>query len=259
MELVTMKDIEKMITWIKESNNIVFFGGAGVSTESGIPDFRSDTGIYKKEYFCNGRKISAEECLSIDFANRHPDIFYDYYINEFIHPNALPNNAHIVLKELEEMGKCKAIITQNVDGLHQKAGSHNVIELHGTTATYSCNYCHSEYSEEEVMKKYKENGVAYCSCGHFIRPDIVFYGEPLPDGVFEKAINYIANCDVLIVAGTSLAVYPAAYLMNYYQGNKCILINLQETPYDSFADLVIHDKCGKVLKEVYDHIIKDSI
>lgn len=254
-----MQDLEKMVKWIQESDNIVFFGGAGVSTESGIPDFRSNNGIYKKEYTCNGRTISPEECLNIDFANQHPDIFYDYYIHEFIHPDAKPNDAHKALAELEKMGKCKAIITQNVDGLHQKAESKNVIELHETTSTYSCNRCHKLYNESDVMNQLKDEKYAKCSCGGFIRPNIVFYGEPLPDGVFEKAIHYIAHCDVLIVAGTSLNVYPAAYLMNYYQGNKCILINLESTPYDSFADLVIHDKCGKVLREVMNCIKKDSI
>lgn len=249
-----MKDLEKVIEWIKESDNIVFFGGAGVSTESGIPDFRSDTGLYKKEYFCNGRKASAEECLNIDFARKHPDIFYDYYMNEFLYPNALPNDAHKALAKLEEMGKVKAVITQNVDSLHTKAGSKNVLELHGTTSTYSCNRCHKSYSESEVFEKVKENQVARCSCGAFIRPDIVFYGEALPNGIFDKAAKYVANCDVLIVAGTSLNVYPAAYLMNYYQGNKCILINRQSTPYDSFADVVLHEKCGEVLKEVMKYL-----
>lgn len=249
-----MNEIDTIIQWIHDSENIVFFGGAGVSTESGIPDFRSDKGIYKKGYSWNGRGVSAEECLSIDFVRAHPDIFYDYYIHEFIHPNALPNDAHKALSYLERMGKCRAIITQNVDGLHQLAGSKNVLELHGTTSRYSCNYCHREYLEEEVFKQLENHSVARCECGSFIRPNIVFYGEMLPDGIFEKAASYVRNCDVFIVAGTSLNVYPAAHLMNYYQGNKCILINLQETPYDDKADCVIHQKCGAVFRQIMDKI-----
>ena len=245
-----MENLELLIKWIKESDNIVFFGGAGVSTESGIPDFRSNTGLYKKEYQCNGRKVSAEECLSIDFARKHPDIFYDYYINEFLYPNALPNDAHKSLTKLEEMGKLKAIITQNCDSLHQKAGSKNVLELHGSTSSYSCNRCHKSYSEQEVFDLLKENNVARCDCGSFIRPNIVFYGEGLPDGIFDRAAKYVSKADVFIVAGTSLNVYPAAYLMNYYKGNKCILINLQKTPYDTFADVVVHEKCGEVLSKI---------
>lgn len=247
-----MDNLKQAIKWIQESDNIVFFGGAGVSTESGIPDFRSNTGLYKKEYFCNGRKVSAEECLSIDFAKKHPDIFYDYYMNEFLYPDALPNDAHKALAKLEEMGKLKAVITQNVDSLHFKAGSKNVLELHGTTSSYSCNRCHKLYSETEVFKMLENSDVARCECGSFIRPNIVFYGEGLPDGIFDRAAKYVSNSDVFIVAGTSLNVYPAAYLMNYYQGNKCILINLQSTPYDTFADIVLHEKCGEVLKKAFE-------
>lgn len=246
--------INKAIEWIKNSDNIVFFGGAGVSTESGIPDFRSDTGVYKKEYICNGRKVSAEECLSIDFARRHPDIFFDYYMNEFIHPNALPNDAHKALAKLEQLNKLKAVITQNVDSLHQKAGSKNVLEIHGTTSTYSCDRCGKRYSESEVFDQYQKNKVARCNCGNFIRPDIVFYGELLPYGIFDKAAQYISNCDVLIVAGTSLNVYPAANLIHYYKSNKLILINLDETPFDHMADIVIHDKCGKVFNQIMKEI-----
>lgn len=246
--------INKAIDWIRNSQNIVFFGGAGVSTESGIPDFRSNTGLYKKEYFCNGRKISAEECLTIDFARFHPEIFYDYYMNEFIHSNALPNDAHKALAKLEQMNQLKAVITQNVDSLHQLAGSKQVLELHGTTSTYSCNRCHKKYSESEVFNQYKQHKVARCSCGSFIRPDIVFYGEMLPDGIFEKAANDISNCDVLIVAGTSLNVYPAANLIHYYKGNKLILINLDKTPFDSMADIVIHEKCGEVFNQIMKEI-----
>ena len=250
--------IAQITEWIQKSDNIVFFGGAGVSTESGIPDFRSDHGIYQKQYMCNGRNVSPEECLSIDFARRHPDIFYDYYIHEFIHPNALPNRAHKVLAELEKMGKCKAVITQNVDSLHQMAGSKNVLELHGTTATYSCDCCHLQYTEAKVFDFLKKEQIPRCTCGGLIRPDIVFYGEALPAGVFEKAIAYVSKCDVFIVAGTSLNVYPAANLMNYYQGNKCILINLQKTPYDDMADCVLHEKCGDVLTQVFENLQKKN-
>ena len=246
--------ISKITEWIRNSDNIVFFGGAGVSTESGIPDFRSDTGMYKKPYIFNGRSVSAEECLNIEFARRYPDIFYDYYMNEFVHPNALPNDAHKALMKLEKMGKCKAVITQNCDSLHQKAGSLNVLELHGSTSTYSCDVCGKKYDEKKVFAAVKKNKKALCSCGGLIRPDIVFYGEPLPYGIFEKAMTYVSKCEVFIVAGTSLNVYPAANLMNYYQGNKCILINLQETPYDRMADCVIHEKCGKVLRQIVENI-----
>ena len=249
--------IAQITEWIQKSDNIVFFGGAGVSTESGIPDFRSDHGIYQKQYMCNGRSVSPEECLSIDFARQHPDIFYDYYIHEFIHPNALPNRAHKVLAELEKMGKCKAVITQNVDSLHQMAGSKNVLELHGTTATYSCDRCHLQYTEAQVFDFLKKEQIPRCICGGLIRPDIVFYGGALPAGVFEKAIAYVSKCDVFIVAGTSLNVYPAANLMNYYQGNKCILINLQKTPYDDMADCVLHEKCGDVLTQVFENLQKN--
>ena len=160
-----VEKIELITEWIKNSNNIVFFGGAGVSTESGIPDFRSDQGIYKKQYMCNGRNVSAEECLSIDFARQHPDIFYDYYIHEFIHPNALPNRAHKVLAQLEKLGKCKAVITQNVDSLHQMAGSKNVLELHGTRAAYSCDHCHLQYSEKQVFDLLNKERVPRSTCG----------------------------------------------------------------------------------------------
>lgn len=250
-----MENLETIKKWIEESNNIVFFGGAGVSTESGIPDFRGEKGIYQKTYTLNGRELSAEELLEINFAQRNQELFYDYYVHDFIHPNATPNDAHKALTELEKMGKLKAIITQNVDSLHQKANSKNVLELHGTTSTYRCDRCFKEYSSEEVMNQLKTNKSVKCDkCNGFVRPNIVFYGEALPSGVFEKAIEYITNADVFIVAGTSLNVYPAANLMNYYHGNKCILINLQKTPYDSMANCVIHEKVGKVLKEVVESI-----
>lgn len=240
--------------WIQNSERIVFFGGAGVSTESGIPDFRSDTGMYKRKYSCNKKEVTAEECLSIDFARRHQDIFYDYYLHEFVHPDARPNDAHIVLAQLEEMGKLSAVITQNCDSLHQKAGSKHVIELHGSTASYSCECCQKKYSHQDVVEAVKKNRTAVCTCGGFVRPDIVFYGEPLPEGVFERAAHYVAQAEVFLVAGTSLNVYPAASLMHAYRGNKCVLINLQATPYDDIADCVVHEKCGSVLKQILNRI-----
>lgn len=244
------EQIKQATEWIKNSENIVFFGGAGVSTESGIPDFRSDSGIYHKKYFCEGKEVVPEQCLHIDFVKEHPEIFYDYYLNEFLHPHALPNETHRILTKLEKMGKCKAIITQNVDGLHQKSGSVNVLEIHGTTATYSCQRCHKKYRGETVLQLVRQNKKASCDCGGLIRPDIVFYGEALPYKVFEKAIDAISHCDVLIVAGTSLNVYPAASLIQYYQGKKCILINLTKTPYDAQADIVLHEKCSNVFKMI---------
>lgn len=246
-----MKDsnIEKLKSWIKDSDNIVFFGGAGVSTESNIPDFRSETGIYNTVHKY-GR--SPEVILSHSFFMRDPETFYDFYRTTMSYPDALPNDAHKALAKLEKLGKLKAVVTQNIDGLHQKAGSQIVYELHGTVLRNYCMKCHAPYSLEYVMdtKGGPVNTVPRCEkCGGIVKPDVVLYEEGLDDMTIRKSVEAIANADVLIIGGTSLNVYPAAGFINYYNGNKLVLINMSETPYDRKADLLIHEKIGKVMKE----------
>ncbi|MGM9912125.1 NAD-dependent protein deacylase [Floccifex sp.] len=232
--------------WIEESDNIVFFGGAGVSTESNIPDFRSDNGLYKKKY-----RYPAEVMLSHSFYEANPEEFFEFYFNQMIYPNALPNKAHIALAKLEQMGKLKAIVTQNIDGLHQKAGSKVVYELHGSVLRNYCEGCHYFYSLEDIMKNRNEKGIPICPvCGKIIKPDVVLYEESLDDDTVYKAIMAISQADLLIVGGTSLAVYPAAGLLQYFKGRHLVLINRDETPYDNKADLVIHDSIGKVLDSI---------
>jgi len=210
---------ENLKTLIEQSDNIVFFGGAGVSTESNIPDFRSENGLYaaKTKY-----GFSPEELLSHSFFVNHPDIFYDYYKNCMIYKEAKPNAAHIALAELEKRGKLKAVITQNIDGLHQLAGSKNVLELHGSTHRNTCMKCGKRFGIEIVREA---EGVPRCTCGGIIKPDVVLYEEGLDSAVMNAAVRYISNADVLIVGGTSLVVYPAAGLVNYYRGHKLVLIN----------------------------------
>lgn len=232
--------------WIEESDNIVFFGGAGVSTESNIPDFRSDNGLYKKKY-----RYPAEVMLSHSFYEANPEEFFEFYFNQMIYPDALPNKAHIALAKLEQMGKLKAIVTQNIDGLHQKAGSEVVYELHGSVLRNYCEGCHYFYSLEDIMKNRNEKGIPICPvCGKIIKPDVVLYEESLDDDTVYKAIMAISQADLLIVGGTSLAVYPAAGLLQYFKGRHLVLINRDETPYDNKADLVIHDSIGKVLDSI---------
>lgn len=232
--------------WIEESDNIVFFGGAGVSTESNIPDFRSDNGLYKKKY-----RYPAEVMLSHSFYEANPEEFFEFYFNQMIYPDALPNKAHIALAKLEQMGKLKAIVTQNIDGLHQKAGSEVVYELHGSVLRNYCEGCHYFYSLEDIMKNRNEKGIPICPvCGKIIKPDVVLYEESLDDDTVYKAIMAISQADLLIVGGTSLAVYPAAGLLQYFKGRYLVLINRDETPYDNKADLVIHDSIGKVLDSI---------
>ncbi len=229
---------------IDDSDNIVFLGGAGVSTESGIPDFRSESGLYsaKKKY-----GYSPETLLSHSLFMRKPELFYKYYKENLICTEAKPNNAHLALAKLEEIGKLKAIATQNIDNLHQMAGSKNVFELHGSVYRNNCMKCGKYYSLEDMLKL--EGDVPRCSCGGMLKPDVVLYEEGLNEYVWSSAIKYISRADVLIVGGTSLVVYPAASLINYYRGNKLVLINKSTTSYDRNADLVIHDAIGKVLKE----------
>ena len=227
--------IEEFKKMIKESNNIVFFGGAGVSTESGIPDFRSKNGLYNQKY-----KYPPEEILSHTFFMTHTEEFFEFYKAKMNSLKYQPNTTHKKLAELEKEGKLKAIITQNIDGLHQKAGSKNVLELHGSVMHNYCMKCGKEYSAEYVFNSV---GVPKCECGGIIKPDVVLYEESLNEGTLEKAVEAIEEADVFIVGGTSLTVYPAA-------GNKLVLINKDETPYDGRANLVIHEGLGKVFEKV---------
>lgn len=227
---------------INESNNIVFFGGAGVSTESGIPDFRSVDGLYNQKY-----DYPPEEILSHAFFNAHTEYFYDFYRDKMLVLDAEPNAAHLKLAELEKAGKLSAVVTQNIDGLHQKAGSKNVFELHGSVHRNYCTSCHKFYNAEYIKSS---KGVPRCDCGGIIKPDVVLYEEGLDDNTVSGAINAIKNADCLIVAGTSLNVYPAAGFIRYFCGKYFVLINRDPTPADSMADLVIHDKVGKVLSAI---------
>ena len=237
------ENILKLKAMIEASDNIVFFGGAGVSTESGIPDFRSETGIYNTvhKYGC-----SPEQILSHTFFMRKPEIFYDFYKSTMVYREAEPNEAHKALAKLEKIGKLKAVVTQNIDGLHQKAGSEKVYELHGTIMKNYCMKCGQFYVLDYVTAS---EGVPRCEkCGGMVKPDVVLYEEGLDDTTISKSVRAIAEADVLIIGGTSLNVYPAAGFINYYHGNKLVLINKSETPYDHEANLLIHDSIGKVLK-----------
>lgn len=227
---------------INESKNIVFFGGAGVSTESGIPDFRSVDGLYNQKY-----DYPPEEILSHTFFNTHTEYFYDFYRDKMLALDAEPNAAHLKLAELEHAGKLTAVVTQNIDGLHQKAGCKNVFELHGSVHRNYCTSCHKFYNAEYIKSS---KGVPRCNCGGIIKPDVVLYEEGLDDNTVSGAINSIKNADCLIVAGTSLNVYPAAGFIRYFCGKYFVLINRDPTPADSMADLVIHDKVGKVLSAI---------
>ena len=234
--------LETLKKWISESDNIVFFGGAGVSTESGIPDFRSVDGLYNQKW-----KYPPETILSASFFRRYPEEYYRFHREKLVIDGVKPNRAHLALARLEQEGKLRAVLTQNIDGLHQAAGSKNVLELHGSILRAYCSKCRKPYPAELMNHG---QGVPRCSCGGVIRPDIVLYEEPLDQDVLTRAINYIRNAEVLIVGGTSLNVYPAAGLINDYRGNKLVLINLSETPYDSYADLVIHEKIGEVFSRI---------
>lgn len=234
------EDFETLKKWIDESENIVFFGGAGVSTESGIADFRSTDGLYNTKY-----KYPPETIVSHTFLTQKTAEFYEFYKDKMVSPAlcAKPNAAHLTLARWEKEGKLKAVITQNIDGLHQVAGSEEVLELHGTVWKNYCSSCGRKYDVRDVMNS---QGIPRCQCGGIIRPDVVLYEEGLDMDVMEKAINYIRNADVLIIGGTSLVVYPAAGLIRYYRGNKLVLINLSETSQDANADLVIHKRIGEV-------------
>lgn len=231
--------IEKLKEWIDDSDNIVFFGGAGVSTESGIPDFRSQDGLYNQEY-----AYPPETILSHTFFMRNPKEFYRFYRNKMLVLDAKPNAAHRKLAQWEKEGRLKAVITQNIDGLHQKAGSREVLELHGSVLRNYCTKCGKFYGLEAVLES---EGVPRCTCGGVIKPDVVLYEEGLDQHTLQKAVYYISNADVLIIGGTSLTVYPAAGLIDYYGGKKLVLINKSVTPMDSRADLVISGPIGEIL------------
>lgn len=226
---------------ISKSNNIVFFGGAGVSTESGIPDFRSVDGLYSKKY-----KYPPEMMISHSFFKSKTEEFFDFYINKMIFLDAKPNSAHKKLAELEKEGKVKAVITQNIDGLHQAAGSKNVLELHGSVHRNYCMKCGKFHDVNFIINS---KGIPKCDCGGIVKPDVVLYEESLKNDVIESAVYYIDQADVLIIGGTSLVVYPAAGLINYFKGSRLVLINKSSTPMDDRADLVINDSLGKVFED----------
>lgn len=234
-----IKELKEMIDG---SDNIVFFGGAGVSTESGVPDFRSVDGLYNQEY-----DYPPETILSHTFYRKNTEEFYRFYRNKMLFPEAKPNAAHKALAKLEEMGKLKAVITQNIDGLHQAAGSKIVYELHGSVHRNHCQGCGKFYGFDEV---YQMKGVPRCECGEVIKPDVVLYEEGLDQRTIQLSVEAIADADVLIIGGTSLAVYPAAGLVDYYRGNKLVLINKSKTQKDQRADLVIHEPIGEVFRQV---------
>ena len=234
--------IETLKTWIEASDNIVFFGGAGVSTESGIPDFRSVDGLYHQQF-----DYPPETILSHTFFYQHPEYFYRFYRQKMLPLEAQPNAAHKKLAELEAAGKLRAVITQNIDGLHQKAGSKTVLELHGSIWRNYCTRCGKFYPPEFIRDC---AGVPKCACGGVVKPDVVLYEEGLSEDVLHRAVHAISEADVLIVGGTSLTVYPAAGLIRYYRGSKLVLINRDETPYDTAADLVLRDPIGQVFAQL---------
>jgi len=235
-DMLMNAEIAKLKEIIQNSDNIVFFGGAGVSTESGIPDFRSADGLYNESY-----AYPPETILSHSFFNEHTEEFYRFYREKMLYPDAKPNDAHKALAELEKQGKLRAVITQNVDGLHTAAGSKNVLELHGSALRNICMSCKTCYPLEIILES---KGIPLCSCGGVIKPDVVLYEEGLNPAVMSNATKAIYEADVLIVGGTSLNVYPAAGMINHYRGNKLILINKSETSFDRYADLIIREKIG---------------
>ncbi len=240
------KEVQKLQQIIDESSNIVFFGGAGVSTESGIPDFRSKDGLYNQKY-----KYPPEQIISHSFFVQNPEEFYEFYKDRMLITGAHPNAAHKKLAELEKAGKVKAVVTQNIDGLHQAAGSKTVYELHGSVLRNHCIQCHKFFDVDYVKQA---SGVPYCDkCGGIVKPDVVLYEESLDTDTIIGAVNAITNADTLIVAGTSLVVYPAAGFIDYFKGNHFVLINRDPTPADYKAELVIHDKVGEVFSQIQVH------
>ncbi|WP_294403474.1 NAD-dependent protein deacylase [uncultured Clostridium sp.] len=242
-------EIDKLIQILKDSNNIVFFGGAGVSTESNIPDFRSSNGLWNEKLQIN---LTPEQLVSHTMFMRYPEEFFEFYRDKLIYPEAKPNAAHIALAKLEEMGKLKAIVTQNIDGLHQAAGSKNVYELHGSVLRNYCMTCNAFYDEKFISES---KGIPTCpKCGGKVKPDVVLYEEGLDNDVITGAVRAISQADTLIIGGTSLVVYPAAGLIDYFKGKNLILINKSSTSADNKANLVIHEAIGKVLGEAVDNI-----
>ena len=242
-------EIEKLTQILRDSNNIVFFGGAGCSCESGIPDFRSASGLWNEKLKIN---LTPEQLVSHTMFMKYPKEFFEFYRDKLIYPDAKPNAAHIALAKLEEMGKLKAVVTQNIDGLHQAAGSKHVYELHGSVLRNYCVKCHAFYDEKFILES---KVVPTCTkCGGNVKPDVVLYEEGLDDNVIRGAIAAISKADTLIIGGTSLVVYPAAGLINYFGGKNLVLINKSSTSADNKADLVIHEAIGKVLGEAVNNI-----
>ena len=234
--------MEQLKQWISESNRIVFFGGAGVSTESGIPDFRSVDGLYSQKF-----EYPPETIISHSFYERRPEYFFRFYREKMLPLGFAPNITHRVLARWEQEGKLSAVVTQNIDGLHQKAGSKRVYELHGSVLRNYCVRCGKFHSAEFVRDS---DGVPKCTCGGTVKPDVVLYEEGLDQDTIEKSVMAIAQADLLIVAGTSLTVYPAAGLIRYYPGKRLVLINRDATPYDSYANLVFHESLGKIFQQL---------
>ena len=237
-----MQEIQTLQPWIRDSKNIVFFGGAGVSTESNIPDFRSQDGLYHLSY-----QYPPETILSHRFFLQKPEEFFRFYREKMLYLEAQPNQAHLQLAKWEREGRLKGVITQNIDGLHQKAGSRHVVELHGSVLRNHCMRCGKAYTAEEMAQS---QGVPRCTCGGVIKPDVVLYEESLNGADIEEAVRLIEQAEVLIVGGTSLAVYPAAGLIDYYKGDRLVLINRDATPYDRKANLLIQEKIGWVLGQI---------
>lgn len=238
------EEIRELAKILKESDNVVFFGGAGVSTESNIPDFRSSNGLWNEKLKIN---FTPEQLVSHTFFVKYPDEFFEFYKDKLVYPDAKPNDAHKALARLEEMGKLKAVVTQNIDGLHQAAGSKTVYELHGSVLRNYCMTCGEFYDEKFILAS---EGIPVCpKCGGRVKPDVVLYEEGLDDNIINNSVRAIMKADTLIIGGTSLVVYPAAGLINYFSGKNLVLINKSETSADRRADLVIHDSIGKVLKE----------
>ena len=235
------ENIQKLQQMVDESHRIVFFGGAGVSTESGIPDFRSVDGLYNQKF-----DYPPETILSHSFFVSHTAEFYDFYRQKMICLTARPNAAHRKLAELEAAGKLTAVITQNIDGLHQMAGSKKVLELHGSVRSNTCTLCKKKAPLSAVLNA---QGIPRCACGGILKPDVVLFEEPLPEGVFEQAFREVEQADLLIVAGSSLTVVPAAYLVEYFHGGKLVLLNRDETPFDARADLVLHEPMERVFTD----------
>lgn len=236
--------VDKLKEIVDKSNNIVFFGGAGVSTESNIPDFRSETGLYKtKDDF----QYSPEEMLSHSFFINHTEDFYNFYKSKMIYKSAEPNGAHLTLAELENLKKLKAVITQNIDGLHQKAGSKNVLELHGSVNRNYCTDCGKFFDLDYIINS---KSIPKCDCGGIVKPDVVLYEEALDENIVEASIDFIKKAEVLIIGGTSLSVYPAAGLIRYFRGKHLILINKSATSYDNLAEVIINESISETLKKL---------